>query len=212
MTDWTTFPAWSKFLRGEEGLGNPFHKEPITKKSVFLYSEMAAPLPSGATAGMWFAYPGAREMALHLQFVVLPELFGVWLCRDEWVKDGSRVDLEALFDEARVQESRYIADLPVMQRVTDLIQQAASAKSTKASIEHLQKALRVFNRRWRHTPTWGFHLKPFLTPETVAKDIARRNRCSDLNKKEFLELTGRIFKDPKAEKAFRFALSQAGVI
>jgi hypothetical protein len=57
MADWTTFPAWSKFLRGEEGLGNPFHKEPITKKSVFLYSEMAAPLPSGATAGMWFSYP-----------------------------------------------------------------------------------------------------------------------------------------------------------
>ena len=212
MADWTQFPAWKRFLAKNEGIASPFQKEVIGPKSLFLYSEMTAPLPSGATAGMWFAYPGAQELVAHLRFAVLPNVFGIWLCRDEWAKEETPVDLATLFVEAREHGSRYAADLPVMERIAALLDEAASTKRPQVAQELAERAIRTFNRRWRNTPSWAFRLQLFDTIEKVTRDIAKRNSCTDLDPKAFKKLAGQVLTDPKAERVFRKVLAEAGVI
>ena len=212
MVDWTQYTAWKRFFTKSGGFTYPFRKVTIGSKSLFLYSETTAPLPSGVTSGMWFAYPGVQELIAHLRFALLPNVFGIWLRRDEWSKDENPVDLPTLFAEAREFGSRYEADIPAMERVAALLDKAASAKKPKVALELLEKAIRAFNRRWRSTPTWAFRHQLFDTIEKVARDIAKRNNGTDLDPKAFKELAGRALTDPKAERAFRKVLAEAEVI
>ena len=212
MADWMQFPAWKRFLAKNVGIPSPFQKVCIGPHSLFLYSEMTAPLPSGMTSGMWFAYPGVQELVAHLRFAVLPVTFAIWLCRDEWTKDEHPVDLATLLAEAIEHGSRYAADLPVMERIADLLGEAASAKRPKVAQELVEKAIRLFNRRWRSTPTWAFRLQFFDSVEKVARDIAKRNNCIDLDPTAFKELSSRVLTEPKADRAFRKVLAEAGLI
>ena len=211
MTDWTQFPAWKTFLGKDRAAPTPFAKEPITANSVFLYSEICAPLPCAGTTGGWYAYPGPREAAAHLLFHLLPLKFGIWLCRDEWSKGPAPIDLETLFAEAVAQNSRYAADLPAMQRVKVKLEAACKARSHKAALEALEAALRSFNRKWRRTPTWAFHLKDFRTPIAVAKDIARRSNYADLEPKQVQAWAAKAMQDPKAGQVLRKIIASAGV-
>lgn len=211
MTEWTTFQPWKRYLKKHSGLASPFQKVCISPDTLFLYSEMTAPHPSCSTAGMWFAYPGIQELAAHLQFVILPTKFGIWLGREEWSQDDQPIDLGTLFAEARQHGSRYAADLPVMERIAALLSEASSLKKPAAARERVEQAIRVFNRRWKHTPTWDFRLQFFDSVAKVAQDIAKRNCCIDLEPKAFKALAKRVEVDPKAERAFRKILQDAGV-
>ena len=211
MTDWTRFPAWKAFLAKDRAAPTPFAKEPITAKSVFLYSEICAPLPCAATTGSWFAYLGPGEAAAHLLFHLLPLKFGIWLGRDQWSTGPAPIDLETLFAEAVAQNSRYAVDLPTMQRVKLKLEAVGTAKSHKAALEALEAALRCFNRKWRRTPTWAFQFKGFRTPTAVAKDIARRNNCADLEPKQIQEWAAKAVQEPKASQALRKIIASAGV-
>ena len=74
--------------------------------------------------------------------------------------------------------------------------QAAPAKKPRVALELAEKAIRAFNRRWCNTPTWAFRLQLFDTMEKAARDIAKRNICTDLDPKVFKDLAHQVLSDP----------------
>jgi len=211
MAVWSQFNYWNKFMSKEGHDWNPFQGRRVTEDSVFIYAETTAPLPCCATSGAWFAYPGIKEAIAHLQFVLLPNNFAIWLGREGWGENGSWADTETILADARAQDCPYAADIPLMARIACLVTEAAKVEDAPTAMKSVEKALRLFNGRWGHTPTWDLQLKLFKTVASVSKDIAKRNNCADIDPQEFRKIAGDALVDPKAEKAFRTVLAEVGV-
>ncbi len=211
MSKWSRFAAWKIWQAEEDGrLSSPFARKRIGESSVFLYVQCTAPLPSGMMSGQWFSYPGVEDLISHLRFGVLPWIFGIWLCRDEWDEEEGPIELDDLFEAARTHESRYLADIPVMEKIESNLKHGADAEAEEAVVL-LSRAIRTFNRRWKRTRTWDFELRVFPDIESVARDIRRRD-CSELGKDLTMRgLAAAILRDRRREKEFRALLHEAAV-
>ena len=211
MAIWSKPTYWEKFMSKQDHDWNPFQGKRVTADSVFLYVEKTAPLPCCATSGVWFSYPGIQEAVAHLRFALLPDFYAIWLSREGWGENGAWADIDSILADARVRNSPHAEDIPLMTRIAEIVNDASLAQDAEEARRIVEKAIRLFKKRWAHTPTWAFQLKLFETVDAVSKDIAEKNNCADLDPKAFRQVAGGALVDPKAERAFRSALGEAGV-
>jgi hypothetical protein len=215
VKNWTNFAPWKKFLDAstDDSLANPFGKDVLTKDAAFLYCETTAPVPCASMAGIWLAYPTPQQMASHLNYGILPNLFSIWLCRDEWDPNPMKpLTLQDLFSGARKAENRYVNDIPRMEATAKLVETAMRSRRAAAAWRDIEVACRRFNARWKSTPTWNFVLRPYRDPEAVARAIVRH--CGfvvDVDKSQVRELATRILSDRKAQKQFKALLADCVV-
>jgi hypothetical protein len=213
MADYTKFSTWKKFLSGREfQTDSPFDRKPLGKKPVFLYSEITAPLPSASMDGGWTAYADVRQLAAHLRFGLLPRDFSIWLCRNEWDHaDEEPKTAEAIFDGAEAAKNRYIEDIPRMKRIIAELDAALQARSDAESWRRVDKAWRLFNSRWKSTPTWNFLHKALRDINVLARDVARHGSVDEELKEEIKAIAKSVFSQPKAQRELRSLLKEATV-
>lgn len=165
-----------KFLAGRDfPTDNPFDQDPLRANPVFLYSEMTAPLPCASMAGIWTAYPNPNKAAAHLRFGLMPCDFSIWLCRDEWDPSPKQPKLaEDIFAATRTAGNRYIADIPIMERIIATLDASINTKDDEVAWRVLEKACRAFNTRWASTPTWNFEHRPRRDVSALLRDMAKK--------------------------------------
>jgi hypothetical protein len=162
--------------------------------------------------GIWTAYADVRQLAAHLCFGLLPGDFGIWLCRDEWdeAKDEPKT-AEAIFEGAKVAENRYVADIPCMKKIIAELDAGLHARSDADVWRHVEKACRLFNARWKSTPTWNFLHKPLRDINALAKDMARHGSVDEEQVDEIKAVAKAPLSDPKTQRKLRSLLKDAAV-
>lgn len=200
--------AWQDFLvdRACMGESNAYADVPLGPDSVFLYQSTTSPLPCATHAGLWMSFPGTKQMINYLRFCCLPSMWSIWLCREEWddMYDPGGVDsidLTCLFNGARRDGNRHCVDIPRMERIVRLLDQG--------TWEALDQAVRLFNRRWRSTPTWDFSLKIFRTPVEMGRHLLRHDACADVRHSKWLATCREAATSPQAAAAVADVLALA---
>jgi hypothetical protein len=213
MTDYTKFSTWKKFLSGSEfQTESPFDRRPLGKEPVFLYSEITAPLPCASMSGSWTGYADVRQLAAHLRFGLLPGDFSIWLCRNEWDSaDGEPKAAEAIFDGAKAADNRYIEDIPRMKKIIAELDAAIHAGSNADAWRHVDKACRLFNSRWKSTPTWNFFHKPLRDVKGLARDVARHGSVDEELKEGIKAIANGILSSAKVQRELRSLLKEVAV-
>ena len=213
MKSFTKLAAWKKFLDGREFLSdNPFEKEALGDSPVFLYSSVTSPLPAASMGASWTAYSCPQKLAAHLRFGLLLGEFSIWLCREEWDKDASKVvSLESLFEGARAANSAYCADIPLMEKLAAQLDQAMIAHDDAQAFSLIQSTCRKFNRRWGKTSTWDFEHRPLKNLKQLSQDVLKRENCA-LDHDEFKEVAAGALINAKKQREFKNMLEEATVI
>jgi len=213
MADYTRFPTWKRFLAGREcQTDNPFDRQPLGPAPVFLYSEITAPLPSGSMAGVWTAYPNAQKLAAHLRFGLLQAEFSIWLYRDEW--DSAPQEprtAEMIFAGAEAANNRYVEDIPLMKKVIAELDVALQTADGTDAWRRVQKACRMFNSRWKSTPTWNFLHKPLQGIKALARDMTGRGTVDEEHTEQIRALAATELSDRKAQRRLKALLKDAVV-
>ena len=214
MTNYTRFSTWKKFLAGcGDQIENPFDRERLGPAPVFLYSETTAPLPCAGMAGVWTAYPSIQKLAAHLRFGLLPGEFSLWLCRDEWDSAPREPKTaEMIFDGAQTEHNRYIGDIPIMKKVIAELDVSMNADNDGEAWRGVQKACRIFNLRWKSTPSWDFLHKPLRDFAALVKDLTVRATADEEIDEQIKALVARPLSSLKAQRTFKALLKEAVVI
>ena len=144
-TTWEQWYAWTQ--ENGRNLDDPFPKQRITEKTVFLWNEMTSPMPCPSTGGSWAHFPDATAAAGFLRHLLLPQFFEIWLVREEWDPyPESHIMAEDLFERAIASaECRYAQDIPEMREVVALLDRAIESDSNEASFQLLEKSVERFN-------------------------------------------------------------------
>jgi hypothetical protein len=172
---------------------------------------MTAPLPSGTTAGAWTAYPAVQKLAAHLRFGLLPDDFSIWLCRDEWDLNPQELKTaEVIFEGAKSANNRYAGDIPVMQEIIAELDGSMKADEAEAW-RRVQKACRMFNARWKSTPTWNFLHKPMRGLKALLNDIKKHRGIEEEHRDIIKALATSDLSDQKSQRLLRTLLQDAVV-
>ena len=222
--NWASFLEWKQIYEKTNcGVGSPFNDAPLTEDSIYLWNEMSAPLPSGATNGVWGIFPESKSLAGFLRYVVLPKFFEIWLVRDEWDDNPERfINAEELFELAELAEQsvkcRYIEDIRLMKALIADLDALMDKDNEKVGIG-LVDLTKKFNGRWEDTPTWCFKLKVYENPVSVGKEIFNRV-AEDLDEKDateefgmpedvWMEICKKALTDKSTQKQFTEKLSES---
>lgn len=174
---WTTWEEWHAWTQ-ENGrnLDDPFPEQPITEKTVFLWSEMTSPMPCSSTGGSWAHFPDTWAAAGFIRHLLLPQFFEIWLVRDEWDPDPeSHIVAEDLFERAITSgECRYEDDIATMRKVLLMVDQAIESDSNEVCFQLLQKSVKKFNRFWSGIATWSFEIKLYPDPVAAGRQMSKR--------------------------------------
>jgi hypothetical protein len=212
---WAKTKSWNTYFLqtyDEDGLiRSPFAERRFGPAPVVLYVSSLTPAPGFNFAGVWHAHPDVESAALNLRHFILPQLFGTWLCRSQFDEDRGAVSCEDLFDRAQTVDNPYCADIPVMQRVVAAVDQALVGRA--GAYGELVKATRIFNRRWRRTPSWSFEIKPFDDLVKVGRHVAEHAHDVEPEPHEWRALArDAAAGHPRAQKRFREVLMNAVAI
>lgn len=174
--NWSSFEEWKQIYEEIQcGLGSPFNDTPLTEDSIFLWNQMSAPMPSGATNGDWGIFPEPKALAGYLRYIALPIFFGIWLVREEWDNDSEKfLFAEELFDIAEQSgKCRYTEDIPTMRALIAELD-GLMAVDNEAVKRGIIGVANQFNKRWEKTPTWSFKLEVYEDPVSVGNEIFNR--------------------------------------
>ena len=176
--EWMNEKFWSTLHKNKSGEPiNPFSEEPITPETVFIYSHVSAPLPSGLEAGEWYHFPSPQSASAFLKFTLLPINFSDWLVREEWDEDNSKFrssdELLQLSDGSG--KCRYADDIPLMRQLNTAITNAMENTSQNDALKLLKQTLNDFNARWSETNTWCFRLDLYENPSDVGEALLKQS-------------------------------------
>lgn len=216
MEDWLVFSFWKEKNEGVSQLSSPFQDMAITGKTVFLWSEITAPLPSGAAGGEWGWFPEPKALAGYLRFHMLPVYFETWLVREDWDTKGEDfISAEELFSRA-VDSNRcwYTKDIPLMRSLIEQLDDLLRRGDDSAVMSGLERVAEAFNGKFEHTATWQFKIEVYADPVSVGKEIYRRTtedeededevfaESFEMNKAEWLDVCSRTTVDTAAQERF----------
>jgi hypothetical protein len=162
--------------------------------------------------GIWTAYADVRQLAAHLRFGLLPADFSIWLCRDEW--DSAHTEpktAEAIFEGAQAADNRYVADIPRMRKIIAELDAALHARSNADAWRRIDTACRMFNARWKSTPTWNFVHKGLPDVKALARHVARYGSVDDEQKEGITAIAKAPRFDAKAQRKLQSLLKDAVV-
>ena len=171
----TSFSYWKEKTKGEIRLDSPFDFEALSSDSIFLWTEMSAPMPCGSTGGDWAHCTDPTAAIGFLRHVVLPTFFGIWLVRDDWDAEPNRlIPAEDLLKKAANSQScEYKDDIVTMRQIIARLDDY-DPNSNRGMIRVLRQVEELFNRRWERTPTWWFRIDIFESPSAVGEALLRR--------------------------------------
>ncbi|GIU73088.1 MAG: hypothetical protein KatS3mg004_0175 [Bryobacteraceae bacterium] len=212
VTDWTSFAAWADLRRNDQRDFCPFWNEPLTPETRFLYYSTTAPLPCAAFAGLYSACPNWRILASQLRHDILPECYGIYLCRREWARSDDPMTAEEIFRGALEAEVCWCDELPLMQAVLIEVDKALAAADEAAGWPHLVEACRIFNHDWR-TSGWLFELKIFAALQDLMADLGYfKNGAYLVDDPDDPDDAGLLaqhcFQDPEANRKLRRYLAE----
>ena len=169
--NWGSMGFWATLYKTKQpSLESPFKSEPLTEKSIYIWSEIGAPKHSGIINGQWNWFPKPEALAGFLRFIELPMYFGIWLVREEWDTEPNRFRrAEELLSLAEISEQcRFKFEIPDMK---DLIYQLDTLSDLPdAEIRSgLKDVAKDFNKHWSDTPTWHFKMLIFDTRSMSVK-------------------------------------------
>lgn len=216
MKDWSVFSFWKEKYKGVSEISGPFQNEKITNGTIFLWSEMTAPMPGGGSGGEWDWFPEPKAIAAYLRFRMLPVYFEIWLVREEWdSKTEEFISAEQLFSRAiESNKCRYAEDIPLMQSLIQQLDDLLGQREDASIISGLQQVVGAFNDKWENTGTWQFSIKIFADPVSVGKEIHRRTteeeddgdevfeEAFEMKRSEWLDVCSRAVSDPEAQERF----------
>jgi hypothetical protein len=220
--DWISFEEWQR-IQGKkvQSIGSPFNNEIITVRSVYLWNEMTAPLPSGSTTGEWGFFPCPQALSGFLRYVLLPAFFGVWLVREEWDAQPEKfIKAEELFEFAeRSKKCRYLEDIPLMKElIADL--DCLVNKDDREVCQGIVAVSKKFNNRWENASTWCFKIQVFETPVSVGAEIfdrfAEGLEAEDaeeefgISKSDWLEICRNAIQNTAAQDRFMDKVNESG--
>ena len=119
----STFEYWKhKFPTTERSV---LRTDTIISRTLFVYFEVC-PLvaPNMACFGCWQWFSDARTLAGYLRHVLIPDMLGDWLARNDWDNDpNSLIPSEELFERSVRAEldNKYLEDLPLIRGLLDRI-------------------------------------------------------------------------------------------
>ena len=174
--NWGSFSYWKQIYTDKgRGVESPFNAAPLTENSVYFWSQMSAPFPSGSTNGAWGCFPESKALTGFIRYIVFPAFFEIWLVREKWDKDPERfVNADELFTLAEKSgKCRYIEDTPLMKALIAELDELIDKPDEQVK-SGLQKVADKFNDRWSDTTTWCFEIHVFDTPEAVGIEIMNR--------------------------------------
>jgi hypothetical protein len=162
--------------------------------------------------GVWTAYADVRQLAAHLRFGLLPGDFSIWLCRNEWDADDDKPKpAEAIFDGAEAAKNRYVEDIPLMKKIIAELDAAMQADSNTDAWRGVDKACRLFNARWKSTPTWNFFHKPLRDVKALARDVARHGSVDEEQKEGIKAIANGTLSSAKVQRELRSLLKEVAV-
>jgi hypothetical protein len=219
---WGEFEFWSDLYKERQRtIEGPFMSEPLTEESVFLWTQLGAPLPSGATAGEWDWFPNSKALAGFLRFIAFPVYFEIWLVREEWDPQPELfIPAEELFSLAEQSDKcRYIQDVPLMKKFIDSLDSLFALPEDQLKVE-LGDIAQEFNSHWENTPTWTFKIQIFETPTKVGQEILYRIFDKDeededyirdefgMSKAEWLHICQNVLLDKELQNEFLKVLGE----
>ena len=164
----------------------PYRSEPLTNRTVYLWSRQTAPMPSGMEIRVWEWFAEPEALLGYLRHVLLPSFFGVWLGRDEGEPEsGLLISVEDLVSHAaRSPESEYTEDIPLMRALVEKLD-ALFGKMDAQQITGAKEVASQFNQRWMDTPTWEFEIQIAANPVEVGEAVIRQKQWEFEDPDEF---------------------------
>lgn len=225
--NWKSFDYWKgEYDKKGIGFDMPFRTESLTSDTVFMWSRVTAPLPSGIGICLWEWFPEVTALVGYIRFVFLPKWYGLYSDKCDSGK-GKLFSSEEIFtDMEQVISDRESPDVPADQlhdyRNDFLIMKGEISKldnTLNLPEEHkmtkLQEILRDFNERWESTPGWESHIQVFNSPIEVGEEIVRREEAEDEQRDDFeswrqswLETCSNALSDKDAQKEFLAAIEE----
>lgn len=216
VKDWLVFSSWKEKYDGVSALTGPFRDEPITNRTIFLWTEMAAPLPSGSSGGEWDYFPEPRILAAYLRFRLLPVYFEIWLVREDWdVKSEEFISAEELLLRAsKSSKCRYEQDIPLMESLIQQLDDILRMDDDAIIIGGILRVVDAFNAKWENTGTWQFRIQVFSDPVSVGEEIYERKTGHedegeeifeeefDVNQSEWIDICSSAVSDAEAQDRF----------
>lgn len=205
--DWTSFKAWADYFQRPHAEFCPFWDQELTSETRFLYYEATSPLPAAAFAGLYSFCPSWRIVAAQIRHMILPDCFGIYLCRREWDKSGIPLSVEGVLHGAQAAEVQYCKSIPIMRQITSKVDEALCAVDEAAGWPLLEEACRIFREDW-HTGSWIFGLRIFSSLGSLMRDFRSSDDPKDLiddpdNPDDLGLLHLRCFEDPAANQKLR---------
>jgi hypothetical protein len=221
--NWKSFEYWKNLYIGSEAeLQGRFQSDPMTEKSVFLWTQLGAPLPSGSTSGAWSIFPEIKSLIGFLRFVALPIYFGIWLVREEWDDESNKfINAEQMFETAQSSgKCRFTDDIPLMKELIKNLDNLFDLPDEKIYPE-LKEVIKKFNDRWENTSTWCFTIQTYENPKDtgmeifnrIAEDVQEEYQEEEfgMSKGSWIEICNSALNDEKAQLEFKEVLAESAL-
>lgn len=160
---------WEELVRPADGA---YCQGTLTPQTVFLFSSVTSPLPSGLYFGWWQWFDGAEDLVDYLRCAGLPDMLSEWFGSPDVSEGftGPRVAPREILKWAREHDSR-VEDIPVVEKVLDLLDHAAALSQGEA-LAVAQEACEVFTARFGSSPTYDLELRVFPDVQAAARQVA----------------------------------------
>jgi hypothetical protein len=190
IMQWDSLNFWKEKAGGTISVELYFNESELNPRSIFIWTEMTMPMPSGSTVGSWLWFPEPKALVGYLKHVLFPSYFGIWLVREEWdTSEDEFLPVEKMLDDAeKAAECRYKQDIPLMREIIKDFDKLFDQED-RLVIEQLKNIENKFNIRWENTPTWCFKIQIFSSPFDVGKEIIDRIEDEELDIDEELGMT-----------------------
>jgi len=135
-----------------------------------------------------------------------------WLCRSEWYSaDPEPKGAEAVFEGAEAAKNRYVADIPRMKKIIAGLDSAMNTSNDAEAWRHGERACRLFNSRWKSTPTRNFVHKPLRDVNVLARDMARLGSIDEDQADATKSIAKGSLANVNAQRDLRSLLKEAAV-
>ncbi len=145
----------------------------VAGDSVFVFASTTAPLPCASHYGWWQWFETVEEAFGYVRHVLMPEMFELWLVRQDWDKDTDTLtEATGLLNRAD-KAGVFPDDIPVMRvLIAELDQAIQSDEATMR--ESLRGVAKRFSERWGRTRTWDLSFDLYCGPEEAGAELYDR--------------------------------------
>ena len=141
----------------------------VVPNSVYLLTSTTSPLPAASFFGYWQWFDSPAELVDYLRCAGVPDMLDIWFERHGPNDASPRIDPRQVLIEASA-KGLLTEDIPVCERVLDVLDQAAQAAPSEA-MAGATHACAIFSERFGRTGTWDLQLVVFPDATAAAANV-----------------------------------------